>query len=110
MSDPSPHVRLWAVSLLAQLDDPKTVPIALRVLDGIEADDFLHFAVWSICREHGDRWVDEMKKKGTKPLANLSQLLFASSAIGEQLGADQILASLSEGKIKQDQTVWEIAN
>ena len=52
VSDPSPHVRLWAVSLLAQLDDPKTVPIALRALDGIEADDFLDFAVWSICREH----------------------------------------------------------
>ena len=110
VSDPSPHVRLWAVSLLAQLDDPKTVPIALRALDGIEADDFLDFAVWSICREHRDRWVDEMKKNGKNPFANLSQLLFASSAIGEQLGADQILASLSEGKIKQDQTVWEIAN
>jgi putative heme-binding domain-containing protein len=110
VSDPSPHVRLWAVSLLAQLDDPKTVPIALRALDGIEADDFLDFAVWSICREHRDRWVDEMKKNGKNPFANLTQLLFASSAIGEQLGADQILASLSEGKIKQDQTVWEIAN
>ena len=110
VSDPAELVRLWGVSLLAQLDSPKTVPLALRALDGIEADDFLDFAVWSICREHRDRWVEEMKKKGKNPFANLSQLLFASSAIGEQLGADQILASLSEGKIKQDQTVWEIAN
>ena len=110
VSDPSPHVRLWAVSLLAQLDDPKTVPIALRALEGIEADDFLDFAVWSICREHRDRWADEMKEKGKNPFANLSQLLFASSAIGERLGADRILTSLAEGKIKDDQTVWDIAN
>jgi putative heme-binding domain-containing protein len=110
VSDPSEQVRLWGVSLLAQLDSPKTVPIALKALDGIEADDFLDFAVWSICREHRDRWADEMKEKGKNPFANLSQLLFASSAIGERLGADRILASLAEGKIKDDQTVWDIAN
>ena len=51
-----------------------------------------------------------MKEKGKNPFANLSQLLFASSAIGERLGADRILTSLAEGKIKHDQTVWEIAN
>ena len=110
VSDSSEQVRLWGVSLLAQLDSPMTVPLALKALDVIEADDFLDFAVWSICREHRDRWADEMKEKGKNPFANLSQLLFASSAIGERLGADRILASLSEGKIKDDQTVWEIAN
>ena len=110
VSDPSEQVRLWGVSLLAQLDSPKTVPIALKALDGIEPDDFLDFAVWSICREHRDRWADEMKEKGKNPFANLPQLLFASSAIGERLGADRILASLSGGKIKDDQTVWDIAN
>ena len=41
VSDPSPHVRLWGVSLLAQLDSPKTVAIALRALEGVEVDDFL---------------------------------------------------------------------
>jgi putative heme-binding domain-containing protein len=110
VSDPSEQVRLWGVSLLAQLDSPKTVPIALRALDGIKADDFLDYAVWSISREHRDRWADDMKEKGKNPFSNLSQLLFASSAIGERLGADRILASLAEGKIKDDATVWEIAN
>ena len=110
VSDPSPHVRLWAVSLLAQLDDPQTVAIALRALEGVEVDDFLDFAVWSICREHRDRWVNEMKTKGENPFESLSQLLFASSAIGEPLGADQILASISKGKIKEDKKVWEVAN
>ena len=110
VSDPSPHVRLWGVSLLAQLDDPRTVAIALRALDGVEVDDFLDFAVWSICREHRDRWVNEMKTKGENPFESLSQLLFASSAIGEPLGADQILASISKGKIKEDKKVWEVAN
>ena len=110
VSDPSPHVRLWGVSLLAQLDSPKTVAIALRALEGVEVDDFLDFAVWSICREHRDRWVNEMKTKGENPFANLSQLLFASSAIGEPMGADQILASVESGKIKDDRKVWEVAN
>jgi putative heme-binding domain-containing protein len=110
VSDPSPHVRLWAVSLLAQLDDPQTVAIALRALEGVEVDDFLDFAVWSICREHRDRWVNDMETKGENPFDSLSQLLFASSAIGEPLGADQILASISKGKIKEDKKVWEVAN
>lgn len=110
VSDSSPHVRLWGVSLLAQLDSPETVKIALRALEGVEADDFLDFAVWSICREHRDRWVNEMKLKGENPFANLSQLLFASSAIGEPMGADQILASVESGKIKEDRKVWEVAN
>ena len=110
VSDPSPHVRLWAVSLLAQLDDPRTVAIALRALEGVEVDDFLDFAVWSVCREHRDRWVNEMKTKGDNPFDSLAQLLFASSAIGEPLGADQILASISKGKIKEDKKVWEVAN
>ena len=110
VSDSSPHVRLWGVSLLAQLDSPKTVKIALRALEGVEADDFLDFAVWSICREHRDRWVNDMKSKGENPFANLSQLLFASSAIGEPMGADQILASVENGKITDDKKIWEVAN
>ena len=110
VSDSSPHVRLWAVSLLAQLESPETVKIALRSLEGIEVDDFLDFAVWSISREHRDRWVNEMKSKGGNPFDNLAQLLFASSAIGEPLGADQILASLATGKITEDKKVWEVAN
>ena len=110
VSDPSPHVRLWGVSLLAQLDDPKTVAIALRALDGVKVDDFLDFAVWSICREHRDRWVKEMTTKGENPFDSLSQLLFASSAIGEAIGADQILASVENGTITDDKKVWEVAN
>jgi putative heme-binding domain-containing protein len=51
-----------------------------------------------------------MKTKGENPFDSLSQLLFASSAIGEPLGADQILASISKGKIKEDKKVWEVAN
>ena len=43
-------------------------------------------------------------------MQSLSQLLFASSAIGEPLGADQILAPVESGKIKEDRKVWEVAN
>ena len=85
VSDVSPQVRLWGVSLLAQLPSPDTVSIALRALEGVEVDDYLDFAVWSICREHRERWVGQIESKGGNPFASLSQLLFASSAIGEPL-------------------------
>ena len=110
VSDVSPQVRLWGVSLLAQLPSPDTVSIALRALEGVEVDDYLDFAVWSICREHRERWVGQIESKGGNPFASLSQLLFASSAIGEPLGADQIIDSIAQGKIKDDRKVWEVAN
>jgi hypothetical protein len=34
VSDPDPQVRLWGVSVLAQLDSPDTVKIALRAREG----------------------------------------------------------------------------
>ena len=109
VSDPHPRVRLWGVSLLAQLDDPDTVQIGLRALDGIEApDDFLDFAVWSLCREHQDRWISLAETKN--PFENPGQLLFAARAAGTRTGSGPILQALAEGAFASPQELTNLVD
>lgn len=106
--DPDPQVRLWGVSVLAQLNSPDTVKIALQALEGIEVDDFLDFAVWSICREHAARW-----KPATttgNPFATPAQLLYAVRALNEPVAVDPILAALESGALAADGEVAGIAD
>jgi putative heme-binding domain-containing protein len=108
VSDPNPQVRLWGVSVLAQLDSPDTVKIALRALEGVPVDDFLDFAVWSICREHAGRW-----KPATttgNPFATPAQLLYAVRALNEPVAVDPILAALESGALAADGEVSGIAD
>jgi putative heme-binding domain-containing protein len=108
ISDPHPQVRLWAVSVLAQLDSPETVAIALRALDGIVADEFLDFAVWSICREHAARWTPETTKKN--PFPNSQQLLYAVRAINEAVALPLLLTALQNGDFTADTEVAGLAD
>ncbi|MCB1205749.1 MAG: dehydrogenase, partial [Verrucomicrobiae bacterium] len=108
VSDPHPQVRLWGVSVLAQHSSPDTVKIALRALDGVPVDDFLDFAVWSICREHADRW-----KPATttgNPFATPRQLLYAVRALNEPVAVGQILGALESGTLAADDEVAGIAD
>ncbi len=107
VTDPHPQVRLWAVSVLAQIDHSDTVEIALRAMEGIEADEFLDFALWSICREHADRWIE--KAEDGNPFANLDQLLFAVRALNEPVAIPQILSGLKNGKFSSDEKIEEVA-
>jgi putative heme-binding domain-containing protein len=108
VSDPHPQVRLWAVSVLAQLDSPDTVKIALRALEGVPVDDFLDFAVWSICREHAGRW--KPATTSGNPFASPAQLLYAVRALNEPVAIDQILAALESGALAADGEVAGIAD
>ncbi|MEM7516552.1 MAG: hypothetical protein AAF368_06490, partial [Planctomycetota bacterium] len=85
--------RLWGVSVLAQLDSPDTVALAVRALEGVVVDEFLDFAVWSICREHADRWTDEVIS-GDNPFENAEQLLTALSALNRPIGVNQMLEAI----------------
>lgn len=107
VTDPHPQVRLWAVSVLAQIENPDTVKIALKALEGVEVDEFLDFALWSICREHSDSWVE--KAAEGNPFENLDQLLFAVRALNEPVAIPQILTGLEEGKFSSDEKVGEVA-
>ncbi|MDF1823803.1 MAG: hypothetical protein P1U68_04125 [Verrucomicrobiales bacterium] len=108
VSDPHPQVRLWAVSVLAQLASPDTVKLALKALEGIEVDEFLDFAIWSICREHEDRWVS-LTEKGN-PFENTSQLLFAARALNKAVAVPIILSALSEGEFTSDEDIADLAD
>lgn len=105
VTDPHPQVRLWAVSLLAQLDSPDTVKLALQALEGVEVDEFLDFAIWSICREHENRWVG-LTKEGN-PFADTNQLLFAVRALNKPVAVNQILTALENDEIQEDAAFWE---
>jgi len=96
IADPHPRVRLWGVSVLAQLGDADTVPLAVRALDGIEApDDYLDFAVWSICREHRARWAANLGE--AQLFETPQQLLFAVRAAQEPAGVAGVVAALEAG-------------
>lgn len=106
--DPNAQVRLWAVSVLAQLSSPDTVKVALRALENIEVDQFLDFAIWSICREHASRWTAAAATGN--PFANTRQLLFAVRALNEAVAVPQILSSLKSGELSSDIEVAGVAD
>ncbi|MBL9152626.1 MAG: c-type cytochrome [Verrucomicrobiales bacterium] len=108
VADPHPQVRLWGVSVLAQLDSPDTVKIALRALNGVAVDDFLDFAVWSICREHKSRWMPKLSEGN--PFESTSQLLFAARAVNEPVGIPQVLDGLTKGEIASDEDMTDVAD
>ncbi|MDB4662382.1 HEAT repeat domain-containing protein, partial [Verrucomicrobiales bacterium] len=109
IADDHPRVRLWAVSVLAQLDDPDTVKIALRAFDGIEKPDvYLDFVVWNICREHKDKWLSQAEK--TNPFESAKDLLFALRAVNSSIGGHQIFSALEKGEFKSDQEIADVAD
>ncbi|MEM7602266.1 MAG: hypothetical protein AAF357_12725, partial [Verrucomicrobiota bacterium] len=108
VSDSHPQVRLWAVSVLAQLDSPDTLKLALRALEGVEVDDFLDFAIWSICREHEDRWT-HLTESGN-PFENTSQLLFAARALNKAVAVPILLSSLEKGEFTTDQQIADFTD
>ena len=107
VADPHPQVRLWGVSVLAQLPSPDTVKIALRALEGVEVDEFLDFAIWNICREHSSRWTGKVAEGN--PFANESQLLYAVRALNQPIGIPQILSGLKEGNFSTNEEVTQVA-
>jgi len=108
VSDSHPHVRLWGVSLLAQLDSPDTVKIALTALNGIEVDEFLDFAVWSISREHADRWIG-LTENGN-PFESVQHLLFAARALNKPVAVSTIIKALQDGEFSSDGDLTNVAD
>ncbi len=108
VGDPHPQVRLWAVSVLAQLADPDTVKIALRALEGVEVDEPLDFSLWSICREHSDRWMG--KAAAGNPFDNTRQLLFAVRAVNKAVAIPQILSAIKSKELTSHQDIVDVAD
>ncbi len=109
ITDDHPRVRLWAVSVLAQLDDPDTVHIALRAFDGIETPDvYLDFVVWNICREHSDKWLPQAEQ--ANPFDSPKDLLFALRAVNSPVGGQHIFSALEKGEFKSDLEIADVAD
>lgn len=106
--DDHPQVRLWAVSLLAQMKWPDTVMLAVRALEKPDVDQFLDFAVWSICREHADRWVPVAQQRN--PFRHTWQLFFAAKALKQPIGIDHVLASFKAGEFKTEGQMKEVTD
>ena len=98
IADENPQVRLWAISCLAQMPGPNSVPTALQVLDQ-PMDETLDFALWSLVREHSAYWVPQFE--AGKPVFGdkLPHLLFAMKALGKTLSLDAIFTSLGQGTL-----------
>jgi putative heme-binding domain-containing protein len=98
INDPNGRVRLWAVSCLAQMPGPDSVPTALRALDH-PVDKTMDFALWSIVREHQEHWAP--KFEAGKPVFGdkLPHLIFAMKALGKTLSLESIFTSLDNGSL-----------
>ena len=106
VEDPNPQVRLWAVSVLAQLPWPDTVALALRALEKDGVDKYLDFAVWSICREHASRWLPIARERN--PFQHTWQLFFAGRALKQPVGISHVLKSLAEGEFETEAQLDEV--
>ncbi len=102
IKDENAQVRLWAISCLAQMPGPNSVPTALQALDQA-MDETLDFALWSLVREHAAHWVPQFE--AGKPVFGdkLPHLLFAMKALGKTLSLDAIFTSLDQGTLTPDE-------
>lgn len=109
IADPHPRVRLWGVSILAQLSDSDTVQLGLKALNGIDQPDkFLDFAVWSLCREHAEKWLPIAETKN--PFDNARQLLYAMRAVGTNKGSQFVLSSFKKGEFESPGDLADISD
>ncbi|MDB4392412.1 sorbosone dehydrogenase [bacterium] len=98
INDQNGRVRLWAVSCLAQMPGPDSVPTALQALNH-PVDKTMDFALWSIVREHQEHWAP--KFEAGKPIFGdkLPHLIFAMKALGKSLSLESIFTSLDNGTL-----------
>ncbi|MGB0643176.1 MAG: PVC-type heme-binding CxxCH protein, partial [Akkermansiaceae bacterium] len=98
INDKNGRVRLWAVSCLAQMPGPDSVPTALQALNH-PVDKTMDFALWSIVREHQEHWAP--KFEAGKPVFGdkLPHLIFAMKALGKSLSLESIFTSLDNGTL-----------
>ncbi len=108
ITDPDMQVRVWGVSLLSEVDASNTPALALKALSGVEADDPLDFAVWSLLREHVDRW--EPLTKDGNPFASIDDLLYAARAVNRPIALDQITKALAEGSFTREGSFADAAD
>ncbi|MFK7910204.1 MAG: PVC-type heme-binding CxxCH protein [Akkermansiaceae bacterium] len=102
VDDKNPQVRLWAITCLAQMPSPRSVPTALRALDH-PVDEPIDFALWSIVREHEAEWAPLFESGKDVFGGKLNHLVFAMKALGKPLNLASLFKGLSDGSLSGEQ-------
>ena len=111
VEDEYPRARLEAVRALAQLDDPRSIEVAMRALDR-PIDKFLDYALWLTARETQSRWLPALQAGKLDFGGDAKKLAFAMNAAGSPEVVGPLVESLRAGKVGdayRDSTIRLIA-
>jgi len=89
VNDSSEQVRREAVTTLGQMENPRAVESATRVLSK-PVDQYLNFALWRTCRRLEPFWLPEFNRGAIDFNGDSDQLIFALEAIENR----QVLSTL----------------
>src|SRR6185312_2086709 len=96
VKDPYPRVRLEAVRALAEIPSPRSVIVALRVLDQ-PMDSFLDYALWLTCNDLEPLWMPEFQSGKLVDWEKPSHLSFALRAVKSPAALKTLIAQLKSG-------------
>ncbi|HXE54506.1 MAG TPA: PVC-type heme-binding CxxCH protein [Tepidisphaeraceae bacterium] len=98
VKDPYPRVRLEAVRALAEIPSPRSVIVALRVLDQ-PMDSFLDYALWLTCNDLEPLWMPEFQSGKLVDWEKPSHLSFALRAVKSPAALKTLIAQLKSGQV-----------
>lgn len=98
ITDENAQVRLWALSVLSDMRQPKAFELALKALDR-DMDENLDFLLELTAREQASVWLPLAIKGDLKLNGNPKHLVYAMKATGRSDALKPLLASLKEGKL-----------
>jgi putative heme-binding domain-containing protein len=99
--DPHPQVRLEAVRSLARIPDPRSVELALQVLDR-PMDRFLDYALWLTVRELAPIWLPALQADNLAFRHKPDRLLFAMQALGSAEAVKPLVELYRGGKVAKE--------
>ncbi|HEY1081903.1 MAG TPA: PVC-type heme-binding CxxCH protein [Prosthecobacter sp.] len=108
VADENAQVRLWAVSVLYEMRQPKAFELALKALDQ-PLDENLDFLLELTAREQVDIWLPLALKGDLKLNDNPKHLVYAMKATGRSEALKPLLGSLKAGKLAADDAASVLA-
>ncbi len=98
IGDPSPRVRLEAITTLENISSEKSLEIALRALDK-PTDANIDYALFHAANALKEKWLPAVESGAYAFDGNIRALSFALQAVGSKSGVTPLLKLLKEGKI-----------
>ncbi len=101
IKDENAQVRLWALSVLADMRTPQAFEIALRALDS-SMDENLDFLLEQTAREQASVWLPVYLKGELKLDDSPKHLVYAMKATGRSEALSPLLVALENGKLASE--------